>query len=351
MNPKRAPRRNPELAAESVVGHRLIEVRYGEGAVRDLRASLLQLSYQLAARGPEFRGYLVLDHPGITAERLRNEWDLAHSVLRPEVLSRLTLCVTDSARTYSHPHEPDAEALAAIDQVRYAAPQRHARHHDRGSSWFVVTKVLMSSWLRADGPITTDQLMRSTGYSYPTVATVRRDLQPYLVRTTDRRVELRSLPRDLVERWLRESERARRTVRFADRGRKVRPASSLAALLAKMAPSGLAIGGVLGALHYDPDFDLTGAPRLDISLHTGLQPDLGFVHELDPALEQVGDPREPAVLVVHAVTEADPMFEASNSGLPFASPLECLLDLYEANLQVQAGQFLQTLVNRRNARG
>ncbi|MEQ1833633.1 MAG: hypothetical protein ABL977_11305 [Candidatus Eisenbacteria bacterium] len=347
MSPKRAPKRSRQLGAESVVGHRLIEVRYGEGAVRDLRASLLQLSYQLAARGPEFRGYLVLDHPGITAERLRTEWELAHSVLRPEVLSRLTLCVTDATRSYNHPHAPDAETQAAIDQVRYAAPQRQARHHDRGSSWFVVTKLLMSSWLRADGPITTDQLIRSTGYSYPTVASVLRDLKSYVTRTSDRRVELRSLPRDLVERWLRESERARRTVRFADRSRTPRTPESLASRLAKLQIEGLALGGVLGAMHYYPDLDLTGAPRLDISQRTDAQLGLEFISQLDPALEQVDDPREPAVLVVHGVTEADPMFEAGEQGLDWASPMECLLDLSEAKLMVQAGQFLEALLHQR----
>ncbi len=335
----------------AVVGDRLIEVKHGEGAIRDLRASLLQISYQLAARGGDFRAYLVLDHPSITPDRLQGEWDLARGVLRPEILDHLTLCVTDSGRFISYPRQTDTETQAAIAHVVSTATRRQSSHHDRGSSWFVVTKLLMSSWLRADGPITTDQLMRTTGYSYPTVASVLRDLKIWLDRTSDRRVELRDLPRDLVERWLRESERARRTVRFVDRARKVRPASSLAARLAQLAPSGVAIGGVLGALHYDPDFDLTGAPRLDISLHTEVQPGLEFVHQLDPALEQVADPREPAVFVVHTVTEADPMFEASGSGLPFASPLECLLDLYEANLQVQAGQFFQTLVNRRKARG
>ncbi len=349
MKPKISHKRLDD-GVDAVVGHRLIRVKHSEGAIRDLRASLLQLSYQLAARGPDFRGYLVLDHPNITAERLRHEWDLAHSVLRPEVLDRLTLCVTDSARSYSHPHQPDADTLSAIEQVRYTGSHRQVRHHDRGSSWFLVTKVLMASWLRADGPITTDQLVRSTGYSYPTVASVLRDLKPWLTRTSDRRVELRDLPRDLVERWLLEAERVRRTVRFADRSRTPRSPEGLAQRLSKLGVPGLAVGGVLGARHYYPALDLVGAPHLDISQHLGTHSGLEFVKELDPALVQVDDPLEPARLVVHGVTEPDARFEPRSGGLAWASPLECLLDLHEARLPAQALQFFEALEQQREAR-
>ena len=350
MKPKQSHKRLQDPGADAIGGDRLIEVRHGEGAIRDLRSSLLRMSYQLAARGGDFRAYLVLDHPSITPQRLRDEWDLAHSVLRPAILDRLTLCVTDSGRFYSYPRETAAETQAAIAQVVNSVNRRQSKLHDRGSSWFVVTKVLIANWLRAEGPITTDQLMRKTGYSYPTIAGVLRDLKTYLDRTSDRRVSLRYLPRDLVERWLLEAARVRRTIRFGDRSRTPRSPEGLAERLSKLGVAGLAVGGVLGAKHYYPALDLVGAPHLDISQHLGTHSGLEFVNDLDPALVQVDDPLEPARLVVHGVTEADARFEPRSGGLAWASPLECVLDLHEAKLPAQASQLLEALKQRREIR-
>ena len=69
--------------------------------------------------------------------------------------------------------------------------------------------------------------------------------------------------------------------------------------------------------------------------------------ELDPALKQVEDPLTPASVVVHAVRHADAQFIPRDSGLAWADPLECLFDLYEARLDMQAGQFLEALQRQR----
>jgi len=113
-------------------------------------------------------------------------------------------------------------------------------------------------------------------------------------------------------------------------------------------PPGLAIGGVLGAKYYYPNLDLVGTPRLDLSLHCpGKRLNLDFIERLDPALKRVEDPLAPANVVVHAVRQADAQFTPREGGLAWADPVECLFDLHEARLELQAGQFLDALQRQR----
>jgi hypothetical protein len=71
--------------------------------------------------------------------------------------------------------------------------------------------------------------------------------------------------------------------------------------------------------------------------------EIGFVARVDPALRPVTDPAEPASIVLHFVRHADPLFTPNPRGLPWADPVECLLDLDEGGLQTQALEFMDTL--------
>jgi len=71
------------------------------------------------------------------------------------------------------------------------------------------------------------------------------------------------------------------------------------------------------------------------------------MEKLDPALRRVEDPREPANVVVHAISHADSFIVPRDGGLAWADPIECLLDLYEARLEIQASQFLEALQKSR----
>ena len=108
---------------------------------------------------------------------------------------------------------------------------------------------------------------------------------------------------------------------------------------------------MIGAKHYDPELDIVGAPRLDLSLHSpGRKLDLDFIKRLDPALKQVADPLAPASVAVHAVRHADPLFTPREGGLTWADPVECLFDLHEVRLDIQAAQFLEALQRQRSAK-
>ena len=119
---------------------------------------------------------------------------------------------------------------------------------------------------------------------------------------------------------------------------------SMAILIVLLSVPGVAIGGSLGAKRYDPDLDVVGVARLDLSVHT---PDrkvsLDFMEALDPAFERTSDHGQPAHVAVHFVRRLAPLFDLDDAGLMWADPVECLLDLHEVRLESQAEQFVRRL--------
>ncbi len=332
-----------DYKADAVVGNRLIEVKTGVSALRSIRTDLMQLAYA-TARLPKVEAFLVLPHVTVTRERLEEEWRLAASVLRPELLGRISLCLVDQDRFIGIPRDPSPATQRVIARVLGESHPRTGASSSRGDAAFVVLKILLHHWLTDGKPVTTDWLARASGYSYPTIAKVLGALGSLVERSSDRRLRLRWFSREEFARLLALSDRTRATVRFADRSGQPRQLESHIRRLEKLAPPDLAIGGVLGAKHYIPALDLVGTPRLDLSQHCPKRHlDLRFIEELDPALKRVEDPLEPATLVVHAIRHADPLFTPRKGGLRWADPVECLLDLYEAHLEKPASQFLDAL--------
>jgi hypothetical protein len=116
----------------------------------------------------------------------------------------------------------------------------------------------------------------------------------------------------------------------------------------------LAVGGVIAARHYHPPLDISGTPRLDVSVAASWdrqsRPFDALAEEtmkrLDPALERLGDPSAPAIVVVHLVPHKLDLFETGNDGLPWADPIDCLLDLQEAGLGSVTTEFADFLTRR-----
>ena len=339
--------RHPDLSVDGEVGNQLFEVKIGVASSRSVRMGLMQLAYVLSQRSG-FEGLLVLPNAIVTRNRLEQEWQLAASVLRPDLSNRLSICISHGDHFLGIPRNPNPETQRVLSMIVEAERAHAGSGLTRSHASSVVLKILLIEWLRGGGPITAEYLARTSGYSYPTVAIVLRNLGSLIERGSDRRITLQWFPRDEFARLLAVSDRARSTVRFTDRSGQPRPFESHLHRLEKLDPPGLAIGGVLGAKHYVPDLDLVGIPRLDISLHCpDHQMDLGFIEELDPALKQVVDPLQPATLVVHAVRHENPFFETREGGLYWADPVECLMDLHEARLENQAIQFLEALQRNR----
>lgn len=337
------PQRHREVDAR--VGNALIEVKFGVDSLRTIRTSLMQVAYRLN-ENPVCEGYVVLVDSPITIERLRDEWERAATILRDDVLRRLTICLQHEGRLTGIPRDPDIETQRILAEV--VEVERSKMSTARTDYSFVVLKLLLHHWLTSDEPVTSEWLARTAGCSYPAVARALRPLGSLLERHSDRRVSLRWFPKEEFARLLAVADRARSTVRFADQSGQPRSAESHLRRLEKLNPPGLAIGGVLGAKHYYPDLDLVGTPRLDLSLHSpGQRMNLDFVEKIDPALKRVEDPLAPANVVVHAVRHADAQFIPRDGGLAWADPVECLFDLHEARLEMQATQFLEALQHMR----
>jgi hypothetical protein len=336
-----------DLGVDAVVGDKLIEVKVGVAGLRSVRMGLMQLAYGLAQQ-PKSHGFLVLVDGGVTLDRLREEWQRAASVLRPTLRDRLSLCIGQDDHFIGIPRDPDLQTQRILSKV-VAAERPHAPSRlSRGDASFVVLKVLLYQWLTHGRPVTTDWLVQTSGYSYPTVANALARLGSLIERQSDRRIGLRWFPRDQFAHMLAVADRARGTVRFADRSAQPRPPEAHVRRLEKLNPPHLAVGGVLGAAHYFPDLDLVGVPRLDLSQwDAGRGPNLAFIEKLDPGLKRIHDPLEPASVVVHQIRHANSLFGLREGGLRWADPVECLLDLHEAHLDAQATQFLKAMERKR----
>jgi hypothetical protein len=347
MNQKPSTRKPNSGGLDAEVGHRLVEVKAGVAALRSVRNALMQLAYAMTKR-PGSEAFLVLLDTAVTRERLQREWELAAAVLRPELLERLSLCIDKDDRFIGIPRDPDPETQQVLSRV--VAEKRPGMDSGRshGDAPFVVLKILLHHWLTDGKPVTTEWLASTSGYSYPTIANVLRNLGSLVERQSDRRVRLRWFSRSEYGHLLAGSDRARATVRFADRSGQSRSPESHVRRLEQLDPPNLAIGGVLGAKHYFGELDLVGIPRLDLSQHCPKRHlDLGFIRKLDPALKRVEDPLEPATVIVHAVRHAVSLFSPRDGGLRWADPVECLLDLHEAQLERQAAQFIEELQRNR----
>jgi hypothetical protein len=336
------PHLDNQIGLDGNLQNRLLEVKVGVSALRSVRVGLMQLAYALSER-PEFEGILVLPDVSVTLERLREEWRRVSSVLRPEVLNRLSICIGESGHVIGIPRDPDPKTKQAIvDLIATVRPQA-TLSLSRPDYSFVVMELLVQQWLLGQGPVTTKWLMEAAGCSYPTVAAVLLRFGHCLVRHSDRRVELRAFP---MEEWaglVAVSEKARGTLRYADRSGQPRSTESLLRRLQNLNRKDIAVGGVIGAKHYDPYLDIIGSSRLDLSLHCPSEiADLSFIERLDPGLARTEKRDEPASIVVHLLRRADPLFQIGKEGLAWADPVECLCDLHEARLEPQAREFLNS---------
>ena len=332
---------------DAEVGDILIESKIGTASLRNIRAGLLQLAYALA-KHPTKKGYLLLSDAGITEPRIQKEWQLATTVLNSDIARRLTIAVNRDGRLGGVLHSIDLATKKVLLDELEKVRARSGPRISRPDAPFVVLKVLLHHWFTNGGAVTSEWLGRTCGYTYPTIANALQGLGSVIEREPSRKVSLRGFPNEDYLRLVAMSDRARATARYTDASGQSRSPEKHLRRLEALDIKGVGVGGVFGAQHYFEDLDITGAPRLDISVHArNLETDPDFIYKLDPALRRITDPHESASLVVHHIYHADPLFTPRESGLNWADPVECLLDLHEARLEMQAKQFLEVLRQRR----
>ncbi len=319
----------------------LVRVR----AVRALRSGLLELTYKLS-ECPGCGGFLALVDCRLSQERVEREVEQARRVLRPDLLNRLQVLFLSAEQDIGEGLRSAGLGEQEVERVEEAlsriSPARANRRIPRAAQ-DLVFEYLLNAYLLGKGPLTTESVMRATGYSYPPVAKALELLDPFVRRHSDRRLELACFPCKEWRRYLGVYERGRFADKFEAPAGLARSPDQLLSRLLKLQQPGVAISGVHAARHYFPDLDLVGAPRLDLCLHMPRgYSESRLPTRLDPALESVGfDSGNPA-LVIWPVYRAVSMFDADggDQGLEWADPVSCLLALHDARLEAQAQELV-----------
>ncbi len=334
----------PGFRADAVLGDTVYEVLLEAKDARRLRTTLMDLSRVLSSSEKIRRAVLVLEEPSITDSRLKEEWQGAASVIRPEIFGSLSAVIRQSGTWSGIPGPPADSEVPVLEEILQHELSRRPPGASRSSeAHYEILRVLIHQWLLGRGPLSIGSLMEISGASHPTVSRSVERLEHCLKRHSDRSVELRIFPRDDWARLVAVSDDVRATVRFVDRSGQARSPESLLRRLRSLGRLDLAVGGVWGAKHYQPSLDLIGNPRLDLSIHSARKAaDLSFVERLDPALEKATRRDESPTLVIHTIRRAESLFQPAENDLPWADPVECLLDLHEARLESQALEFLKS---------
>jgi hypothetical protein len=323
----------------------VVEIRRGISALRDLRDGLAHLAGILAG-APAKRGYLVLSQAKIGAESLDREVQGFRSALRPGIDARLHVVLAGDADTAPCPSGMTPASWERL-QNELGAGDRNRAQLPRPQLQSEVVRVLLHQWLAGSGPLTSAWLAETVGCSYRTVAAAIASLGPAITRTRDRSVELGFFPREAWRDLVATTRTARSTVLYVDQSGQPRSAEYLAQKVQQLMRADVAVGGVIGALQYCPSLDIVGAPRLDVCVHApspAVEP--LPVEQLDPGLVESVDPHAPARLAVHFLRRRTSFFHDAGNGARWADPVECLLDLHEARLDMQAEQLLEHLQSK-----
>jgi hypothetical protein len=312
------------------------------GPPRDLAVRATQLALACRSTGAQW-AIIAWWSASFSAQRVRSAWEDLLTVFSPDVTTKLQLVLVGPSNELIYPANPFGEQIAAALRAAAAAAvdipdQLAGSRPDRS---YEVLKILLLRWLRHDPPISVGELQFQTGLTHPTVSKRIRELGNWVERTSNRSVKLQEFPARLWAELVALSPRVRQTAGFEDRSGRSGDLSALVARIQRQRPSQVALGGVVGARHWQPEFDLVGTPRVDLELHapTG-RADLRFVSQIDPALVPAR-PEVAPILAVHVVTRAVSLFEDHGKSTPWADPVEILLDLHQLKLHKQADDFIR----------
>ena len=336
----------------SADGHVIVEVKARAQGLRDLRAALMELAVRLTQDPKLEQALLAIHLPRVSLSRIQEAWNEARAALRPQVARRLALAALGHDYKWVDPATPKlveiADAISSQLELDKSERSDHTPAAGAGTPYFFeITKVLLEAWMKGRGALQVQQIMQRVGCSHPTVASALDDLERRreIVRTRDRRVELRGLPRQTLEEAVVLGESLRHTRWITDISG---TPSNTNALLRRLQGAKLpraAVGGVIAARHYHPALDLQGTPRIDLTLWSprGATYDPAGIAKVYPGLVATTVRQPDAIIAVHRLARAEALFENDAKDLPYADPVETLLDLYELRLTAQAQAFVKHL--------
>lgn len=325
-------------------------------SMRDVRHALLTLAYLIRREPQSTTAVCVLVDSRLSDKRLQDELQQLRQVIHPEIAGRVhylvdkgdagrnTVAFSGSLTDAPADFYPWLEAQVAAGRVRGRGPQLPPRQG--------VIAALAQLRLRNVAPVTIKHLQEVCDVSYPTVATVLKELtqKGWLEDTGERGVRLRPLT---VGEWMELAQdhgRLRKARLFTDPTGQSAPAQMarrLARLQAsKKLPRSVRVGGVLGAAGHFPALDITGAPRLDISVDA--EP-ARVAALLDAGLQPKTRPEQRVALAVHVTREPLGDEQGPGSEPRLASELECLADLIEMGYTREASEMARHMESMNKA--
>jgi len=312
--------------------------------LRSLRSSIIEVAE--ASSSTDRRGVLILEQPKISKERLLAEWSRLSQVFKEEVFQRLTLVIRTPDGVQEIPKALTRQEHEKIDQILHGEKKTAQPIKPRSNAFYHILRTLLIYWFRKKGPITSKSLAEMAGCTYPTVSAALKRLGPYLSRHSNRSIELATFPQKHWLELLALSANQRPAHRYKDDSGNPRRPEALTERLRKYSSSDVAVGGVLAARHYLPGLDLTGTPRLDITIRAFSNlDDHAIAHQLDRALSEASD-EEPAQLVATYNWQPEVFFTTDAKGNSWSDEVDCLLDLHDAKLEAQANELLTFFTKR-----
>jgi hypothetical protein len=313
----------------------------------------MALAIHLAHHPSVERGILAIHLPRVTLLRAQTAWAEARAALQSDIANRLAIAVFAQGSTWTDPSSPELTTLSEAISSQLSlhdseSTDRRTNAANLGApSSFEILKILLEGWLRHAPPFRIQDLMRIAGCSHPTVtvAVEQLDRREEIVRTRDRRVELRRLPRKTLQEITVLSEPLRQTQWLMDASGRPGDPTRLLRKIERANLPGVAVSGVAAARHYHPAFDMNGIPRIDITMWAprGSAYEPARLTDLDAGLLAMPNGEPGAVAAVHRLMRADPLFRSGPPGLRYADPVEVLLDLYDLRLDAQAQAFVKHL--------
>lgn len=327
---------------DALLGKSIFEYKTRLNDLRALQSAFIMIA-RIMAELPDHTGIIILDETKISRSRLRTEWESLYTLFQSSILSRLRMVVVSGVSIIEEFGDLSSEESNALSEVQEKLRKKHSIKRRRNpDAFFEILRILLIHWFRGSGPLQVNQLGQLSGFSYPTVAASLEKLEPWLLRHSDRSVELKSFPQDNWFKLLTVTDDIRTTRSYHTH--RPRPIEKLLERLTEKPDKDIACGGIIGARKYLPGIDLFGIPRLDISVHDwGAGKIDQLIRKLDPGLKKV-EPGEMPQVVVHSIYRPESLFTKGDGDLlPIADEVECLLDLHDARLESQALELLEYL--------
>lgn len=342
MSSESVPIENHDARWSGPAGDVLVAIKRSSNA-RDVRDALIGLAYALDHEPASSQALCLLGRSRLTPTRLQEEVKQFRSIVRSDLASRISLAsVTAEGRIQGEiPQDCSSlrsyltkrtrlELTSSSDRVGREAVKAHLVHR----------------WINGRGPLSQAQLSRETKASAPTVVAALRELeQRHLLSITPAGVTLHEPSWEAWKRLVEAYGAKRTTIRYTDPSRQPYPSWEIVKRLHRLQGRGIAtsvaVGGVVGATYYDPGFDLTAPPRVDLCVYDG---NTDFMQKLDAGLVVTTDLKAKDIVVVHQV-QSDFGCTTDPNGLRIASPMDCLADVLELGLTAQAKE-LATFFNR-----